>query len=35
MIVTNNASTENQTTKPIITRERLMASTVSVDDYSC
>ena len=33
MIAANNTSTTNQTTKPVSTLERVMGSTMSVDDY--
>ena len=33
MIVTNNLAVQNQPTKSVSTTERVMASTMSVDEY--
>ena len=33
MLVSNNLAVQNQPTKPVSTTERVMASTLSVDEY--
>ena len=33
MIVTSNTAVQNKPTKPVSTTERVMASTMSVDEY--